>query len=402
MAANRNPGPLAGIRVLDLSRVLAGPYCTMLLADLGAEVIKVERPETGDDTRHWGPPFRNGESAYFFCCNRNKKSITLNLKSEAGQDLVRELAQRSDVLVENFIPGKLDEFGLGHTSLRKSNDKLIYCSLTGFGQTGPRRLEPGYDLLVQALSGVMSITGEPGGSPMKVGVPIADITAGLFASNAIMAALVGRAGSGRGEYIDIALYDACLAWLANVGSSYLMTGELPRRTGNAHPSIVPYQAFRAADESFVVAIGNDRQYQRFCTAIGMQQLASDARFATNVDRVANREALILQLDEHFLNADAGYWLAALARARVPSGPINRVDKALGDPQVAARNMRIDVMHERCNTISLVSSPMKLGSMQAGAGVMPPPTLGEHTGEILTSLLGLPASAIMELARAGVT
>ena len=400
--AGSKHGPLAGIRVLDLSRVLAGPYCSMLLGDLGAEVIKIERPGSGDDTRHWGPPFRNGESAYFICCNRNKKSVTLDLKTEIGRRLVRDLLRKSDVLVENFLPGKLAACGLDYQSVRVLNQSLVYCSITGFGQTGPRRLEPGYDLLVQAMSGVMSITGEPGRQPMKVGVAIADITAGLFASNAIMAALVGRATSGRGDYIDIALYDACLAWLANVGSAYLMTGELPARYGNAHPSIVPYQAFDALDAAFVVAVGNDRQYQRFCDAIGRPELGADARFSSNAARVRNREVLIGQLGEHFRAAEAAFWLEALARARVPCGPINTLDRALADPQVAARGMQVEVAHARCDSLSMVASPIKLASTGSTQGVSPPPLLGEHTEQILKSVLDLSDAEVAQLARDGIT
>jgi formyl-CoA transferase len=387
--------PLRHIKVLDLSRILAGPYCTMLLGDLGAEVIKVERPGSGDDTRQWGPPFLNGESAYYLCCNRNKKSVTLNLKSAAGRDLGRRLAQQCDVLVENFLPGTLDEFGLGYDALRVLNPRLIFCSITGFGQDGPYRDQPGYDLLVQAMAGVMSITGEPEGAPMKVGVAIADINAGLFAANAIMAALVARAASGVGERIDIALLDATVAWLANVGASYLATGTPPQRFGNAHPSIVPYQAFRAADGYIVVAVGNDAQWERFCLAIERPEFATHARFRSNPLRVENRAVLIQLLEQVLLTRPAAEWLERLAQAGVPSGPVNTLDRVFADPQLQARAILRTVPHPAIGTLRLVGSPIKLGS--AGAlPLRPPPLLGEHTDDVLRERLGLDAAAIAAL------
>ncbi len=401
-ADSRPRGPLAGIRVLDLSRVLAGPYCTMLLADLGAEVIKVERPGCGDDTRQWGPPFKNGASAYFMCCNRNKKSITVDLKSQAGQKVVQDLARCSDVLVENFLPGKLAGYGLDYPSLSGLSKQLVYCSITGFGQTGPRHNAPGYDLLVQALSGLMSITGEPGGPPMKVGVAIADLAAGLFASNAIMAALVGRSANGHGDYVEIALYDACLALLANVGSAYLMNGDLPRRYGNAHPSIVPYQVFAAMDASFVVAVGNDRQYHRLCSAIGLGELATDKRFASNADRVVHRKQLVGTLSEHFLSSTAEHWLSVLIDARVPCAPINELDAALSDEHVSARNMLLDARDGHNDTISMIGSPMKLSSVGETRKTMPPPGLGEHTEQVLQEILGYSREQIAQLALSAVT
>ena len=385
-------GPLAGFRVLDLSRVLAGPYCTMLLGDLGADVIKVEQPGKGDDTRHWGPPFEAGASAYFLCCNRNKRSVTIDLSTAEGQALVRSLARCSDVLVENFLPGKLRRFGLDHETLCAENEKLVYCSITGFGQSGPRHMQPGYDILVQALSGIMSITGEPVGEPMKVGVAIADITAGLFASNAIMAALLARQskadGSGKGDYIDIALFDSCLAWLANVGSAFMMTAELPQRMGNAHPSIVPYQAFRASDRHFIVAVGNDGQFGRLCQALSLPGLAEDQRFATNKQRVINRLALLEILEKLFSTRSAGHWIATLGAVSVPCGHINTLDQVFSDEQVRARGMQISAETHAGAVISMVGSPMKFASMPGPQTCSPPPSLGQHTDEVLAALLGL--------------
>jgi formyl-CoA transferase len=386
---------LENIRVLDLSRVLAGPYCTMLLGDLGAEVIKVERPGLGDDTRQWGPPFVAGESAYYLCCNRNKKSLTLNLRTEAGRDLIAKLADASDVLVENFLPGTLDAWGLSYAELSRRNPRLVFCSITGFGQTGPRRDEPGYDIMIQALSGVMSITGESDGPPMKLGVAISDITAGMLASNAILAALFARERTGRGDRIDIALFDATIAWLANVGSNYLVSGAVPRRRGTAHPSIVPYQAFQAADESLIVAVGNDGQFVKFSAAIGRPELAADPRFKTNAQRVEHREYLVPLLAAVIAGRPAAHWLDTLDQAGVPCGPVNTIDRAFADPQTAARDMLIEVSHPTIGPLKLAGSPLKLAAIQALPG-RPPPLLGEHTEEILTNLLGLNADQIERL------
>lgn len=393
--------PLNHIRVLDLSRVLAGPYCTMVLGDLGAEVIKVERPGGGDDTRGWGPPLVEGESAYFLCCNRNKRSMTLDLKSAQGQEIARRLAAKADVLVENFLPGTLDGWGLGYEALTRENPRLVFCSITGFGQTGPRRDEPGYDILMQAMSGVMSITGEPDGPPMKVGVAISDITAGLFAANAILAALVARDRTGRGERIDIALFDSTLAWLANLGSNYLTTGAVPTRHGTAHPSIVPYQAFQAADESIIVAVGNDAQYQRFCRdVLGRPELASDLRFATNALRVQHRKELLPILAELLAKRPATEWLRLMDEALVPAGPVNTIDRVFQDPQVAAREMLIEVPHPTIGPLKMAGSPLKFSS-HATSPRRPPPLLGEHTEEILRVELGLDAASIDELRNASV-
>lgn len=379
--------PLENIRVLDLSRVLAGPYCTMLLGDLGADVLKVERPGSGDDTRQWGPPFAAGESAYYLCCNRNKRSLTVNLKSAEGRGIVSRLAAHSDVLVENFLPGTLDAWELGYDQLRLANPRLVFCSITGFGQTGPLRDEPGYDIMIQGMAGIMSITGEADGPPMKVGVAISDITAGLFASNAILAALFARERTGAGDRIDIALFDSTLAWLANVGSNYLVSGEVPQRRGTAHPNIVPYQAFQAADQSLIVAVGNDAQFQRFCQVIGRHDLAVDPRFATNARRVENRGVLLPLLAEIIARRPVANWLHDFEQAGIPAGPVNSINQAFQSPQVAARGMLLDVAHPRIGPLKLAGSPLKLASITAEPR-RAPPLLGEHTAEVLQEVLGI--------------
>ncbi|HEY2253612.1 MAG TPA: CoA transferase [Planctomycetaceae bacterium] len=392
--------PLRNVRVLDLARVLAGPYCTMMLGDLGAEVIKVERPGLGDDTRHWGPPFAAGESAYYLCCNRNKQSLTLNLKTEAGRDLAARLAERCDVLVENFLPGTLDGWGLSYEALSRRNPGLIYCSITGFGQTGPRRDEPGYDIMIQALAGVMSITGETAGPPMKVGVAISDITSGIFACNAILAALYARERTGRGDRIDMALFDSTIAWLANVGSNYLVSGNVPQRQGTAHPNIVPYQAFAAADTSLIIAVGNDGQFVKFCECLGRADLAGDPRFKTNALRVENREILIPLVAAEIARRPADEWLKKLEQAGIPCGPVNTVDRVFADPQTTAREMLIEVPHPTIGPLKLAGSPLKLASL-VHPPRRPPPLLGEHTEDILANVLKLNAGEIVELRSAGV-
>ena len=386
--------PLSSIRVLDLSRVLAGPYCTMMLGDLGAEVIKVERPGTGDDTRAWGPPFAAGESAYYLCCNRNKQSITINLKTERGRQLVTELADKSDVLVENFLPGQLAEWGLGYEALSQRNPGLIYCSLTGFGQTGPLRDEPGYDIMIQAMSGVMSITGEATGSPMKLGVAISDLTCGMFAANAILAALFARQTTGRGDFIDMALFDSTLAWLANVGSNYLVSGKIPQRLGTAHPNIVPYQAFAAADESLILAVGNDAQFAKLCGILNTPW-AADPRFQTNAERVRHRDELLPPLAALLKLQPAAHWLKAFEAAGIPCGPVNTVDRALEHPQTQARGMVREVEHPTIGPLRVVGSPLHFGS-QPSLPATPPPRLGEHTARILENLLGLTSAEVAAL------
>jgi len=377
--------PLHGVRVLDLSRVLAGPYCTMVLGDLGADVIKVEPPD-GDETRAWGPPFAGGESAYYLCVNRNKRGMTVNLKTDEGRDIVRKLAGRSDVLVENFRPGTLARFGLDYETLRSDSPGLVYCSISGFGQTGPLRDRPGYDFMIQAMGGLMSFTGEPDGEPMKVGVAVTDITAGLYAVIAILAALQARTVSGEGQYLDISLFDSQLGWLANVASNFLVSGNLPNRYGNAHANIVPYQSFRASDGYFALAVGNDKQFARLCNLIGRPELASDTRFATNTARVYHREELIPLLETVFPSRRADEWLSALEEAEIPCGRINTLDKVFAEPQVTAREMLIEMEHPTVGTLPLVGSPLKFGETPVTYH-RPPPRLGEHTEEILKDVLG---------------
>ena len=392
--------PLQDVRVLDLSRVLAGPYCTMMLGDLGAEVIKVERPGLGDDTRQWGPPFAAGESAYYLCCNRNKQSLTLNLKSDAGRDIAAQLAECCDVLVENFLPGTLDGWGLSYASLSQRNPKLVYCSITGFGQTGPRRDEPGYDIMIQAQAGVMSITGESNGPPMKVGVAISDITSGMFACNAILAALYARERTGKGDRIDIALFDSTIAWLANVGSNYLVSGNVPQRQGTAHPNIVPYQAFEAADTSLIIAVGNDGQFVKFCGVLGRADLADDPRFKTNALRVENRQALIPLVAAEIARRPACEWLQRLEQAGIPCGPVNSIDRVFADPQTTARDMLIEVSHPTIGPLKLAGSPLKMASLDHPPR-RPPPLLGEHSDQVLASVLKLTADEIRQLRDSGI-
>jgi formyl-CoA transferase len=393
-------GALDGIRVLDLSRHLAGPYCGMMLGDLGAEVIKIERPGVGDESRRWGPPFFGGESAYYLCCNRNKQSLTLNLKHERGATLARELARGSDVVIENFRVGVLDQLGVGYEDLKAINPRLVYCSISGFGYTGPDRELAGYDFLIQSRGGLMSITGEPDGPPMKVGVAIADMTAGLFACSAILSALFVRERTGVGQHLDIALYDSQIALLANAASNYLCSGEVPGRWGNAHRSIVPYAAFQAADDYLILAIGNDEQWQRFCVAAGVAAWATDPRFAANPERVANREVLVPLVQGLLRGKTVAEWLQLCADADVPAGPVNTIDKVFVDSQVGARGMLVQMPHPTLGTVRLTGTPLNLSATPTQMR-LPPPLLGEHTDAILKTVLGLDADAIAELHRAGV-
>ena len=387
---------LDGVRVLDLSRVLAGPYCTMMLGDLGADIIKIEAPELGDDTRHWGPPFtEGGESAYFLCVNRNKRSMTLNLKTNQGIQILKELIQQCDVLVENFRVDTMDKWGLSYETLQQLKPGLIYCSISGYGYTGPYRNLPGYDFIIQAQGGVMSITGPEEGEPCKVGVAIADITAGLFACNAILAALYDHQKSGRGQRIDISLLDSQIAWLANVGSNYLISGEKPMRYGNAHPNIVPYQTFKASDGYFALGIGNDGQWKQFCERAEKKEWAEDDLFKTNANRVENRKILIPLLDELFLQNEIAHWLSILESVGVPCGPINTIDQLFDDPQVQAREMVIQVDHPSAGVINMVASPLKIPTAPVKVR-LPPPTLGEHTEKILHDLLGFDRNTVEEL------
>ena len=393
------PGPLDGIRVVDLSRILAGPYCTMMLGDLGADVIKIEQPDSGDDTRTWGPPWAGGESTYYLSINRNKRSLTLNLKHERARELLFRLVADADVLIENFKVGGLAAMGLGYERLREVNPRLVHCSITGFGPDGPYAKRPGYDFIAQGMGGVMSITGEPDGQPMKVGVAIADLTTGMFSCIAILAALRHRDRTGFGQHIDCSLLESVVAWLIHHGSAYLLAGVEPPRYGNAHPNIVPYRLFEASDKWFVVATGNDRQYYSLCRAIGRPELAEDPRFRLNRDRVANRETLEALLAEVFATRPAEEWTAALLGVGVPSGPVNTVPDIFADPQVLAREMLIELEHPTVGRMRQAGFPFKLSETPAEAR-RHPPLLGEQTDEVLRELLGLTPDEVDELRRDG--
>jgi glutaryl-CoA transferase len=402
-------GPLEGTRVLDLSRILAGPWCTQLLADLGAEVIKVERRGTGDDTREWGPPFVQsregvrGDSAYFLGTNRGKKSITLDIGSPAGQDVVKALARRADVFVENYKFGDMHRYGLDYDSLAAINPRLVYCSITGFGQTGPCRERAGYDFMIQAMGGLMSVTGErdelPGGGPQKCGVPIADIMTGMYASVAIVSALRERDASGRGQYIDMSLLDTQVAWLANHALNYLVSGTVPKRWGNAHPNLAPYQAFATQDGNIVLAIGNQGQFRRFCDLAGLA-IADDPRFVDNQARLANRDALVALVAAAMKARTTGDWMQALEREGVPCGPINTIDQVFGHEQVVHRGLRFDLPHGHAPTVPQVANPIRF-SRTSIEYTLPPPVLGEHTAEVLHDWLGMHDEEIASLADQGV-
>ncbi len=404
------PNALAGVRVLDLSRVLAGPWCTQTLADLGADVVKVERPGSGDDTRGWGPPFlkdREGrdtaEAAYYLGTNRNKRSVTIDIARPEGQDLVRRLADTADVVIENFKVGDMARYGLDAATLRATRPRLVYCSITGYGQTGPYRDRAGYDYAIQGLGGLMSVTGErddrPGGGPQKVGVAVADLFTGMYATVAILAALRHRDATGEGQVVDMALLDTQVAMLANLGANYLVTKKAPGRAGNAHQNIVPYQVFEVADGHLILAVGNDGQFERFCTVAGCTELAGDERFATNAARVRNREALVPMLAERLRGRKRGEWLSALEAAKVPCGPINNLEDVFADPQVRERGMTMSVPHPHTDRLELVASPIKMSATPPTLR-RPPPLLGQHTDEVLAEL-GLAADRIAALRAAGI-
>ncbi len=381
-----NTAPLDGLTVLDLSRVLAGPYCTMILGDLGADVIKLEHP-AGDDTRRWGPPFVAGESAYYLAINRNKRSAVADLKTPAGVELVRRIAASADILVENFRPGTLEKCGLVLAELRRINPRLITLTVSGMGASGPERDLPGYDFVVQASGGLMAITGPVDGPPSKVGVAIVDLTTGMLAANAILAALYARERSGQGQHIDISLLEAQVAWLANVGSAYLVTGEEPPRYGNAHATIVPYQTFPASDGDFALAVGNDTQWQSLCAVIARPDLGGEPRFATNPLRVAHRAELVALLEDHFHTQSVGHWVALLQAAGVPAGPLRTIGQVLTDPQVLAREMVVSVPHPTIGDLKLLGIPFKFSGTPASIR-RPPPLLGEHTAEVVAEYGGL--------------
>lgn len=409
------PGALTGLTVLDLSRILAGPTSTQLLGDLGAEVIKIERPGKGDDTRAWGPPFLKDadgedteESAYYLSSNRNKKSVAINLASEEGRDLIRQLADTADILVENFKVGDLKRYGLDYDALSKRNERLIYCSISGFGQTGPYAPRAGYDFLIQGMGGIMSITGDPldhpqSTGPMKVGVGIADVMCGMYATVGVLAALEARHKSGQGQHIDISLLDSQIAWLVNQGASYLVSGETPVPLGNGHPTIVPYETFPASDYAFILAVGNDGQFAKFCAAAGAQHLSEDVRFARNTDRVHHRDVLIPILQGFTRQKTVAEWISLLEEVGVPCGPINTIPDVFADPQVGHREMKIEMPHPASGngSVSLIGNPLKLSKTPVHYE-RPPPTRGADTSDVLTDKLGLSNEDVARLSAAGIT
>lgn len=410
-SAQLQAGALSNLRVLDLTRVLAGPWCAQNLADLGADVIKVERPKVGDDTRSWGPPYlrdaqgeNTSEAAYYLAANRGKQAITVDISSAAGQQIIRELAAQSDVVIENYKLGQLKKYGLDYDSLKQVKADLIYCSVTGFGQTGPYAHRAGYDFIVQGMGGFMSLTGErddlPGGGPQKAGVAIADLMTGMYATIAILAALNYRHQTGLGQYIDLGLLDVQVAMLANMNMNYLSTGQAPQRWGNAHANIVPYQTFATADGHIIVAAGNDQQYSKFVELGGQPELASDARFSTNPERVKHRQLLVPILAEMVKQKTKAEWISLLEQAGVPCGPINTLDEVFNDPQVQARQMQVNLSHPLAGEVKLVGSPMKL-SLTPVQYQLPPPLLGQHTAQILSQRLGYSAEQLEQLRQRGV-
>lgn len=405
-----SPSPaqaLAGIRVLDLSRVLAGPWATQMLGDLGADIIKIEKPGAGDDTRGWGPPWladgegrETRESAYFLAANRNKRSVTIDMAKPEGQALIRRLAQTSDVLVENFKVGGLKRYGLDHDSLAALNPRLVYCSITGFGQDGPEAGRAGYDFMIQGMSGLMSVTGSPESEPQKIGVALVDVLTGLHAAIAVLAALQQRQRTGRGQYVDLALFDVAMASLANQALNFLVGGTAPRRLGNAHPNIVPYQAFETADGHLILAVGNDAQFARFCRIADLPEVAGDARFLANAGRVAHREVLIPLVAAALKRQTTGEWLAMLDTAGIPAGPINTIAQAFAEPQALARGLALSLPHVLGGVAPGVRSPLRLSDSPLDAPLAPP-TLGQHTDAVLAQVLGLSAEERARLRSAGV-
>jgi formyl-CoA transferase len=404
-------GPLSHIKVLDLSRVLAGPWAAQNLADLGAQVIKVERPEKGDDSRAFAPPFLNDEqgnvtkeSAYYCAANRGKKSITINISSPQGQQLVKELAKEVDVIVENYKVGDLARYGLGYEDIKAINPSIIYCSVTGFGQTGPYKERPGYDFMAQGMGGLMSVTGEsndlPGGGPQRVGVPIIDMTTGMYATVAICAAIAHRAVSGQGQWIDVALLDSCVALLSNQAMNYFSTGKSPEMIGNAHPNIVPYQSFKTADGAIILACGNDNLFNKFCEVAQCQHLAQDPKFSTNGQRVSNRAEITQLLAAIFNKKTTKEWVGLLDDAGVANGPINTIAEVFEEPQVLARGMQIELAHATAGKVTLVGSPMKFSATPITYEV-PPPALGQHTQEILEKVLHKSEAEIAQLHSTGI-
>ncbi|MHA1598285.1 MAG: CaiB/BaiF CoA transferase family protein [Alphaproteobacteria bacterium] len=403
---SQNTGPLQGLRVLDLTRILAGPTGTQVLGDLGADIIKIERPGTGDDTRKWGPPYatdENGnettESAYYLAANRNKRSVAIDIARPEGQALIRRLLGTCDILVENFKVGGLEKYGLSYAQLKDEFPGLVYCSITGFGQTGPYAPQAGYDYLAQAMGGVMSITGEPDGAPMKIGVGISDIMCGMYACISILAAVRHRDQTGQGQAIDLALLDTQVSWLVNEGLNYLTSGEVPHRRGNAHSNIVPYQLFDTVDGHFILAVGNDAQFTRFCEFAGIADLATDERFVTNAQRIINRDALIALLVPVLKAETNSYWLDGLAALGVPVGPVNNIAQVFDDPQVTHRGMKINMAHDLAGDVDLIASPVNMSETPVSYR-RPPPTLGQHTDEVLAELLDLDAGELAKMREDG--
>ena len=404
------PGPLNGVRVLDLSRILAGPWCTQVLADLGAEVVKVERPGAGDDTRAWGPPFLRrpdgtdtSDSAYFASTNRGKKSITIDIASAEGQRLARALASASDVLVENYKFGDMTRYGLDYATMAAASPRLVYCSITGFGQTGPYRARAGYDFMIQAMGGLMSITGErddlPGGGPQKCGVPIADLMTGMYATVAIVAALRERDASGLGQHIDMSLLDTQVSWLMNHNLNYLVSGKVPVRWGNAHPNLTPYQSFPTRDGNLILAIGNDSQFRKFCAAAGLA-IAQEPRFADNRARLANRSALVAIIAEAMKGRTTQEWMTLLEAETVPCGPINTIDQVFADPQVLERGLRFDLPHPQAGSVPQVANPIRFSRSPIEYRAAPP-LLGQHTQDVLGEILGMTPEEVASLRDRGV-
>jgi len=402
--------PLEGIKVLDMTRILAGPWASQLLADLGADVIKIERPGTGDDTRSWGPPYlrdaegqETGEAAYFLCTNRGKQSFAVDFTTQEGTDLVRKLALEADVMLENYKFGGLAKYGLDYDSLAKENPGLISCSITGFGQTGPNKEKPGYDAMIQATSGLMSVNGvadgEPGAAPLKVGVAVSDLFAGFYAANGIQAALIQRGRTGKGQQIDIALYDCQVAALANQATNYLISGQAPGRMGSAHPNLVPYEVFTASDGHLMVAIGNDAQFTRLIEQLGLNQFEGDERFATNRGRVENRGDLIPAINEKFAQHQITHWIDVLDNAGIPCGPVQTIDQVFASEQAQARELKIDMPHETAGIVPQVRCPVRMSGSDVGSQIAPP-LLGQHTVEVLNTL-GLSKDEITALKEKGI-
>ena len=405
----KNNGPLEGLRILDMSRILAGPSCTQILGDLGADVIKIEKPGFGDDTRKWGPPFlqdENGndtsESAYYLSANRNKRSISIDISIKEGQNLIKKLAKKCDVLVENYKVGGLKKYGLDYKAIKDDFPDLVYCSISGFGQTGPKSKLPGYDFMIQAMGGIMSVTGDSDGPPMKVGVGIADVMCGMYAAVSILSAIHYRDNGGNGQYIDLSLLDTQAAWLINSGLNYLTSGQDQVRLGNAHPNIVPYQLFKTSDGYFVLAVGNNEQFKKFCKLAGLNKLSEDSRFKNNSDRVQNREILVSLINDSTKKNRTKFWLDGLKKLKVPCGPVNTVKEVFADPQIKHREMKISMQHKLSGKkeISLIGSPIKMSSTPVTYRYAPP-SLGQHTDEILEKLLGLDENTRRDLAAKGI-